>query len=70
VKPTVSSPRLASLCATLEHVCVEAVESGHMTKDLAICIHGNHVKEGQYLYTEQFMDVLASMLRERLQADS
>ena len=65
-----NNPRLASFCATLEQVCVEAVESGHMTKDLAICIHGNHVKEGQYLYTEQFMDVLASMLRERLQADS
>jgi isocitrate dehydrogenase len=28
-----------------------------MTKDLAICVHGNNVKEGDhYLQTEHFMD--------------
>jgi isocitrate dehydrogenase len=28
-----------------------------MTKDLAICVHGNNVKENQhYLRTETFMD--------------
>ena len=58
--------RLAQFATTLEQVCVDAVESGHMTKDLAICIHGSNVNETQYLYTEQFMDVLAAMLKTRL----
>jgi isocitrate dehydrogenase len=61
-----NNTRLAEFANTLEAVCIEAVEGGHMTKDLAICIHGSNVSEGQYLYTEQFMDVLANMLRERL----
>ena len=61
-----NNARLAAFASTLEHVCVDAVESGHMTKDLAICIHGNNVSESQYLFTEQFMDVLENMLRERL----
>src|SRR2546423_885664 len=29
----------------LESVCIETVESGKMTKDLAVCIHGNKVNE-------------------------
>jgi isocitrate dehydrogenase len=62
-----NNDRLAQFAATLEQVCIDAVESGHMTKDLAICIHGAaNVNESHYLYTEQFMDVLANMLRERL----
>ncbi|KRP04441.1 MAG: isocitrate dehydrogenase, partial [Cryomorphaceae bacterium BACL18 MAG-120507-bin74] len=28
---------------TLEQVCIDVVESGRMTKDLAVCIHGNKV---------------------------
>lgn len=58
--------RLMAFAKTLEQVCVEAVEKGHMTKDLAICVHGNNVNESQYLCTEEFMDVLAGMLRDRL----
>lgn len=58
--------RLAEFATTLEQVCVDAVESGHMTKDLAICIHGANVNESHFLYTEPFMDVLANLLRERL----
>jgi hypothetical protein len=30
-----------------------------MTKDLAVCIHGNQVKHGEhYVYTEEFLDAL------------
>jgi isocitrate dehydrogenase len=30
-----------------------------MTKDLAICVHGNNVKLGEhYVQTEEFMDAL------------
>ncbi|MFM8472191.1 MAG: NADP-dependent isocitrate dehydrogenase, partial [Candidatus Kapaibacterium sp.] len=52
---------------TLEKVCVDTVESGSMTKDLAVCAYGNSVEHGKhYLYTEEFLDVLDSGLRERL----
>ena len=42
---------------TLEKSVVDTIERGHMTKDLAICVHGNNVKENtHYLRTEAFMD--------------
>ena len=51
----------------LEEVCIEAVESGFMTKDLAIIIHGNKVEEGtHYLNTEDFLDKLNEMLKAKL----
>jgi isocitrate dehydrogenase (NADP) (EC 1.1.1.42) len=37
---------LIDFCNTLESVCIETVESGKMTKDLAICIHGSKVEHG------------------------
>ncbi|MBX2930714.1 MAG: NADP-dependent isocitrate dehydrogenase [Chitinophagaceae bacterium] len=51
----------------LEQVCVETVESGKMTKDLAVCIHGNKVNHGEhYLYTEEFLDELDKALQAKL----
>lgn len=40
----------------MEKAVIETVEAGHMTKDLAICVHGWNVTEDQYLMTEAFMD--------------
>ena len=52
---------------TLEEVCIDVVESGRMTKDLAVCIHGNKVEHGtHYLHTEEFLDALDAELRARL----
>ncbi|MCX6331578.1 MAG: NADP-dependent isocitrate dehydrogenase [Bacteroidetes bacterium] len=51
----------------LEAVCVETVESGIMTKDLAVCVHGNKVKHGDhYVYTEEFLDALDANLQKKL----
>lgn len=50
----------------LEAVCIETVESGKMTKDLAVCIHGNKVTPDQYLNTEQFLDALDENLRKKI----
>jgi len=48
----------------LEQVCIETVESGKMTKDLAICIHGNQVKHGEhYLYIEEFLEIIDANLK-------
>lgn len=64
-----NNQELINFCQTLEKVCVDVVESGKMTKDLAVCIHGNSVRHGEhYLYTEEFLDAIDSELRTRLQA--
>jgi len=34
------NPDLIKFCQTLEKVCVDTVDNGVMTKDLAGCIHG------------------------------
>ncbi|MFN9588934.1 MAG: NADP-dependent isocitrate dehydrogenase [Bacteroidota bacterium] len=58
---------LIHFCRTLEEVCVETVEAGQMTKDLAVCIHGNKVEHGKhYLYTEEFLDALDKNLQAKL----
>jgi isocitrate dehydrogenase len=58
---------LIRFCNTLEEVCVATVESGKMTKDLAICVHGNKVNHGEhYLYTEEFLNELDKGLKSRL----
>lgn len=57
---------LINFCQTLEKVCVDVVESGRMTKDLAVCIYGNKVSEDQYLHTEDFLEALNVELAARL----
>ena len=47
---------------TLEKVCVETVESGSMTKDLAILIS----KDQKFLTTNQFLEVINSNLKKKL----
>lgn len=50
---------LIDFSQTLEKVCIETVESGKMTKDLAIAVHGNKVTPGKdYLNTEEFLDAI------------
>lgn len=62
-----NNPALVNFCETLEKVCIEVVESGKMTKDLAVCVHGNKVSHGEhYLYTEEFLSSLDSKLKEKL----
>lgn len=58
---------LVNFCQTLEKVCVATVESGKMTKDLAVCAFGNNVKHGEhFLYTEEFLDTLDTNLKAAL----
>ena len=53
---------LIKFAKTLEKVCVECVESGLMTKDLAILIG----LDSKYLTTNQFLDVIDSNLKKKL----
>jgi isocitrate dehydrogenase len=63
-----NNSELVAFCQALETVCVETVESGQMTKDLALCIHGKNLQKSHYLTTEQFFSVLAENLRKKLSA--
>ena len=56
------TPDVVRFADTLEKVCVETVESGKMTKDLAILI----AKDQPWLTTEQFLDTLDAALKARL----
>jgi len=52
-----NNSEIVDFAKKLEKACVATVESGKMTKDLAICIHKNAVEYGKhYLYTEEFID--------------
>ncbi|MEJ7675861.1 MAG: isocitrate dehydrogenase (NADP(+)) [Chitinophagaceae bacterium] len=59
---------LIDFCNALEKVCIETVESGKMTKDLAVAVHGSKVTHGtHYLYTEEFLEALDENLNKKLQ---
>ncbi|PAA54857.1 hypothetical protein BOX15_Mlig006097g2 [Macrostomum lignano] len=50
---------LQQFAQRLEKACVDTVDGGRMTKDLAGCIYGlKNVKPEQYLYTEDFLDAI------------
>jgi isocitrate dehydrogenase len=59
---------LKKFAETLERVCIETIESGFMTKDLAICIKGSMsaVKREDYMETFEFMKKLGENLRKAL----
>ncbi len=62
-----NNQELINFCQALEQVCIETVESGKMTKDLAVCIHGNKVEHGKhFLYTEEFLQELDNALKVKL----
>lgn len=51
-----NNAELIQFCTDLETSVVKTIEQGHMTKDLAICVHGtNKVTPDQYLTTVPFM---------------
>ena len=49
---------LVNFCKTLEKVCIQTVESGIMTKDLALCIHGKKLETKHYVNTQEFLNTL------------
>ena len=57
-----NTPDVVNFAESLEHVCVEAVEAGEMTKDLAMLI----AKDAPYLSTEDFLDALDRRLHAKM----
>lgn len=57
---------LVKFAHAVEQVCIETVEEGKMTKDLALLIHGDNMKPDDYLTTEDFLDALDKNLQKKL----
>ncbi|WP_346857387.1 isocitrate dehydrogenase (NADP(+)) [uncultured Draconibacterium sp.] len=58
--------KLIGFANALEQVCIETVESGKMTKDLALIIHGKDLTDADYLTTKQFLEALDENLQAKL----
>ncbi len=63
-----SNQELIDFCNALEQVCIETVESGKMTKDLAMNVYPDKKLEAgkDYLYTEQFLDAIDENLKKKM----
>jgi isocitrate dehydrogenase len=57
-----SNDELSKFSTTLEKVCIDTVESGEMTKDLAILIN----KNSKFLTTNQFLEAINKNLQKEL----
>ena len=57
-----NNAELTKFAKTLEKVCIETVENGYMTKDLAILIS----KDQKFLTTNQFLEAIDSNLKKKL----
>jgi isocitrate dehydrogenase len=61
-----NNEELKNFAILLEKVCIELVEEGSMTKDLALCIHGENLQREHYLNTADFLDKVNERLRSKL----
>jgi len=57
-----NNPKLLEFAELLEHVCVETIEAGEMTKDLSILIS----KDAPWLTTEDFLEALDRRLQAKM----
>jgi isocitrate dehydrogenase len=62
-----NNPVLIDFCEKLEQVCIETVESGKMTKDLALLVYGDEMTRDNYLNTEEFLNTLKVNLEKKLE---
>jgi isocitrate dehydrogenase len=56
------TPDVSRFAETLERVCVETVESGRMTKDLALLVGGDQ----KHLTTQEFLDAIDTNLQKEM----
>ena len=61
-----SNEPLIDFCHALEAVCIETIESGKMTKDLALLIHKEDLNPSHYLTTQKFLDAIKVNLEAKL----
>ncbi|WP_018653598.1 NADP-dependent isocitrate dehydrogenase [Actinomadura flavalba] len=59
-----NTPELINFARTLENVCVETVEGGQMTKDLALLVS----RDTPWLTTQEFLEALDTNLQKKVNA--
>ncbi|MFI0353799.1 NADP-dependent isocitrate dehydrogenase [Actinomadura sp. 9N407] len=57
-----NQPEVVNFARSLEQVCVETVEAGQMTKDLALLVG----KDAEWLTTQQFLEALDTNLQKKI----
>ena len=57
---------LINFTSKLEEICIATVESGYMTKDLALTIKGSQLERKDYLNTQEFLAKINDNLKEVL----
>ncbi|MBT4411302.1 MAG: isocitrate dehydrogenase (NADP(+)) [Bacteroidetes bacterium] len=58
---------LIDFAQKLEQTCVETVEGGQMTKDLALVMHGDNLEAKHYLSTEDFFSAIERNFNKKFQ---
>jgi isocitrate dehydrogenase len=58
---------LAKFATALEEACVETVESGKMTKDLALCVHGSKMTNKDWLTTDDFLAAIRDTFQSKVE---
>ena len=58
--------KLKKFCVLLEEVCINVVESGFMTKDLALLLHKENLNSNHYLNTQDFLNLIKDNLDKKL----
>ncbi len=61
-----NTPEVSEFAETVERVCVETVEEGKMTKDLALLIKSETGKDQEHLTTEEFLAALDENLQKAM----
>ena len=61
-----NNQELIDFCKLLEGVCIETIEEGKMTKDLALLVFRDDMVSSNYLTTEQFFKELKSNLERKI----
>ena len=61
-----NNQELIDFCKLLESVCIETIEEGKMTKDLALLVFRDDMVSSNYLTTEQFFEELKSNLERKI----
>ena len=61
-----NNQELIDFCKLLERVCIETIEEGKMTKDLALLVFRDDMVSSNYLTTEQFFEELKSNLERKI----
>ncbi|MEC9065487.1 MAG: isocitrate dehydrogenase (NADP(+)) [Bacteroidota bacterium] len=61
-----NNQELIDFCQLLENVCIETIEEGKMTKDLALLVFRDDMVSSNYLTTEQFFKELKGNLEKKI----